>query len=173
MYLELSSQVQRGMQENFVRGFPAKAFAGTKIDFVRKGNEISGIEGIHINKFRAISEAIVKVDFFSKYQAKGSSCIVAVHFPPSFRILPLSWRVTETFFHISNRSISTAFGRTVYFSFSVNHSFACFFSSSIAASLSLRFSDVSSPYAGTTRMKACFDESATFSKNRDRISSMS
>ena len=44
MPLELSSQVQQLIEENFKGRSPAEAFARTKIDFVGKGSEERRIE---------------------------------------------------------------------------------------------------------------------------------
>ena len=52
--LELSSQVQQLIEENFKGGSPAEAFTGTKIDLAGKGSEESGIEALQVGGFGAV-----------------------------------------------------------------------------------------------------------------------
>ena len=54
MPLELSSQVQQLIEENFKRRSPAEAFTGTKIDLAGKGGEESGIEALQVGGFGAV-----------------------------------------------------------------------------------------------------------------------
>ena len=54
MHLELSSQVQQLVEENFKGRSPAEAFTGTKIDLAGKGGEESGIEALQVGGFGAV-----------------------------------------------------------------------------------------------------------------------
>ena len=53
-YLELSSQVQQLVEENFKGRSPAEAFTGAKIDLTGKGGEESGIEALQVGGFGAV-----------------------------------------------------------------------------------------------------------------------
>ena len=53
MCLELSSQVQQLVEENFKGRSPAETFTGTKIDLTGKGGEESGIEALQVGGFGA------------------------------------------------------------------------------------------------------------------------
>ena len=52
--LELSSQVQQLIEENFKRRSPTETFAGTKIDLVGKGGEERRIKGLQVDRLGAI-----------------------------------------------------------------------------------------------------------------------
>ena len=52
--LELSSQVQQLIEENFKGRSPAEAFTGAKIDLTGKGGEESGIEALQVGGFGAV-----------------------------------------------------------------------------------------------------------------------
>ena len=54
LILELSSQVQQLIEENFKGKSPAEAFTGTKIDLAGKGSEESGIEALQVGGFGAV-----------------------------------------------------------------------------------------------------------------------
>ena len=54
MELELSSQVQQLVEENFKGRSPAEAFTGAKIDLTGKGGEESGIEALQVGGFGAV-----------------------------------------------------------------------------------------------------------------------
>ena len=52
--LELSSQVQQLVEENFKGRSPAEAFTGAKIDLTGKCGEESGIEALQVGGFGAV-----------------------------------------------------------------------------------------------------------------------
>ena len=52
--LELSSQVQQLIEENFKRGSPGEAFAWAKINLASKGIEERGIKGLQVDRLGAI-----------------------------------------------------------------------------------------------------------------------
>ena len=52
--LELSSQVQQLIEENFKGRSPAEAFARAKINLVGKGIEERGIKGLQVDRLGAI-----------------------------------------------------------------------------------------------------------------------
>ena len=52
--LELSSQVQQLIEENFKGRSPAETFAGTKIDLVGKGGKERGIKGLQVDRLGAV-----------------------------------------------------------------------------------------------------------------------